>query len=72
MPQVNCDSTKFDAINVVDARIPQARAVVQALMLAYNDKDGFQLAENYLHDALWAVEELLDQAIKASKVTSRG
>lgn len=57
-------STHDHPFDVLSARLSQARGAVLAIKIQCGDPRG-SLTEGFLSDALWAVEELLRQAICA-------
>lgn len=68
MPQAKANYIK--AIDVVQARVVQARASVSALQLIYTEQRMAEmehvLTAHRMSEALWSILELLDQACDAS------
>ena len=59
------DAFAFDTLS---ARIKQARATLVAVQSTWDDEDGkFGLTPKFIYQALWGIEELLDQGISAAE-----
>jgi hypothetical protein len=59
MPQATDKDTPFD---VLGSRIAQLKGVVNAIQNTHDDEFGYMMPDPYMHNALWAVVELIDQA----------
>ena len=58
MPEATYQDTPFD---VLASRVRQVKGVLNAIQNTFDD-DGYMMPASYMHEALWAVVELIDQA----------
>lgn len=59
---------RTDQLDVLLARLDQISGTLIALRNTYDDKEGeYMVPAEHMENALWAVQELLDQAQDAAK-----
>ena len=68
MSAINLDECPGE---VVAARLEQVEGVLLAIVNTYDDTEGeFMLPGKHMNNALWAVQELVEQARQASRSLS--
>jgi len=59
-------SRDIKPIDALGARLSQAQGVLAAMSVNYDtDEETFALSDKCMNAAIWAVQELLDQAVAA-------